>query len=152
MTQPARPYSVPDKIEPNLTRVLAYWESLKRSTNDMPFWDDVNLSMLPDLSDKLMLIDVFKEPLRLRFNVVGRELTDRYGEDVHGRFADKIEIRSPFQYLLSQCSAVIEGGVPTYYQHVSEETANRHTSGKYSRILLPMWGDGHIGMLLGAVV
>lgn len=152
MTLPARPYSVPDKIEPNLTRVLAYWESLKRSRNDMPFWDDVNLSMLPDLSNKLMLIDVFEEPLRLRFNIVGQELTDLYGADVRSQFADKIEIRTPFQYLLSQGSAAIEGRAPTYYQHVSEKTATPHESGTYSRILLPMWGDGHIGMLLGAVV
>jgi hypothetical protein len=152
MVQPVRPYAVPNKIEPNLARVMAYWESLKRSKNDMPFWDDVNLFVLPDLSDKLMLVDLFEEPVRFRFNVVGQKLTDRYGEDLGSRFADEIQIRAPLQYLLSQGSATIEGHAPTYYQHVTEDSETHNASGTYSRILLPMWGDGHIGMLLGAVV
>ena len=62
------PYPLPEKISPTLLRVISYWESLKRGNNKMPFWDDVNLSVLPDLTDRLLLIDVFANPERFRFN------------------------------------------------------------------------------------
>lgn len=52
----------------------------------MPFADDVNLSALPELADRMALIDVFEQPQRFRFSMVGRELA-RQGQDiVAGRF------------------------------------------------------------------
>jgi hypothetical protein len=151
----------------------------------MPFWDDINLTALPGLSGRLVLIEVFDKPLRFRFGIVGEELKERYGADVVGRFLDEIEIHHPFQYLNSQALATIESRAPTYYRHeatkrgssraadpfqylnsqglatiesrapthrheVAERDSSRATEG-YSRLILPMWGDGHIGMLLVAV-
>lgn len=145
------PYSVPSKLQADLARVRAYWDGLKRGNAGMPFWDDAKLSALPDLSSRLVLIDVFDKPLRFRFGTVGEEVQERYGADVVGKFSDEIEIRRPWHYFNSQCVATIEGRVPTYYQH---EIA-KHGSWRaktYSRLVLPMWGDGRIGMLLGAVV
>ena len=116
----------------------------------MPFWDDVSLAALPNLSGRLMLIDVFDKPLRFRFGIVGKELQARYRADVVGKFSDEIEIRHPFQYLNSQGLATIESRAPTYYRHeVAKHGSTR--AERYSRLILPMWGDGHIGMLLGAV-
>ena len=144
------PYSVPSKLEAELAHVRAYWEGLKRGEAGMPFWDDVNLAALPDLSGRLMLIDVFDKPLRFRFGIVGKELQARYRADVVGKFSDEIEIRHPFQYLNSQGLATIESREPTYYRHeVAKHGSTR--AERYSRLILPMWGDGHIGMLLGAV-
>ena len=145
------PYSVPSKLEASLARVRTYWEGLKRRDAGMPFWDDVNPAALPDLSGRLMLIEVFDKPLRFRFEIVGEELKEGCGADVVGRFSDEIEIRDPFQYLNSQGLAAIESRAPTYYRH---EVAKRGSSGAregYARLILPLWGDGRIGMLLGAV-
>lgn len=141
MPAPATPFPFPNKLERNLARVLSYWEGLKRAENNMPFWDDVKLSALPDLADSLLLIDVFVLPERFRFNTVGKGLAQRYGDAVTGKFLDELALREPFDYLRAQCSATIESRAPTY----------RADTVGYSRILLPMWGDGHIGMLLGAV-
>lgn len=58
------PFSVPRTIDPDLARVHAYWKSLERGENKMPFWDDFKISSLPDLADKLMLVDVFEKPER----------------------------------------------------------------------------------------
>jgi hypothetical protein len=137
--QPSAPFAVPKQQEPDLARVRAYWEGLKRAGNEMPFWDDASLSSLPDLADRSMLIDVLTGPSRFRFGTVGSELVDRYGAGVADKFIDEIEPRSPFDYLLSQCFATLEARAPTYHR------------GAHGRLLLPMWGDGHIGMLLGAV-
>jgi hypothetical protein len=144
------PYSVPSKLEADLARLRAYWEGLKRGDAGMPFWDDVNLTALPDLSGRLMLIDVFEKPLRFRFGTVGEELKERYGADYVGKFSDEIEIKRPLHYVSSQCVATMEGRAPTYYRHEVAKHGSSRAEG-YSRLILPMWGDGHIGMLLGAV-
>jgi len=134
------PFSLPEKLKPNLARVRAYWEGLRRADNAMPFWDDIKLSSLPDLADWLLLIDVFALPERFRFNTLGAGLAQRYGEDVKSKFLDELTLRAPFGYLRAQSSATVEGRGLTYYEAAG-----------CARLLLPMWGDGHIGMLLGAV-
>jgi hypothetical protein len=140
MPAPSVPFALPKVFDKNLARVFAYWEGLERADNDMPFWDDVKLSALPDLVDSLLLIDAFVLPERFRFRTVGKGLAQRYGEAVGGKFLDELELRAPFGYLRAQCSATVEARAPTY-----------HADAGYSRMLLPMWGDGHISMLLGAV-
>jgi hypothetical protein len=139
------PYSLPQHLEPDLARVLAYWEGLKRGEANMPFWDDMNPSALADLSDRLMLIDVFNNPVRFRLALVGDEIKAQHGGELIGKFLDELKVREPLSYLNSQSSATVESRMPTYYR--SPEAGRRG----YSRLLLPMWGNGHIGMLLGAV-
>ena len=146
------PYSFPEKFEPNLAVVRSYWESLKRAGNAMPFWDDVKTTSLPDLAGNLLLFDVFERPERYRFAFVGRDLMDWYGKQISSDFADEVELRNPFEYLISQCSATVEGCVPTYYRHVAIAMPQNRASESYARILLPLWGEGHIRMLLGAIV
>jgi hypothetical protein len=143
------PFALPATFEKSLARVLSYWESLKRADNDMPFWDDLKPSALSDQSDKLILIDVFAKPERFRFNVLADQLTRRYGEPLVGKFADETELRDPYAFLRAQCSATVEARVPTYYQHDTSNPPGGPAG--YSRILLPMWGEGQVRMLLGAV-
>lgn len=138
MTQP---YSIPTRISPDLARVHSYWKSLLRGAANMPFWDDVNLSDLPNLVDQLLLIDAFERPERFRFNHLGQALR---AEALTGKFIDEIEPTWPFQFLRSQCSATIEAAAPSYYR----QEAGART---YERLLLPLWGEGRIGMLMGAV-
>jgi hypothetical protein len=142
------PYAVPDSIESALARVMSYWSGLKRGGNDMPFWDDVSLSALPDLSDDLMLLDAFADPLRFRLSFVGKRLTEKYPEAVSGKFADDFEPREPLAYFLSQCCAAVESRAPTYYRHAP--SARWPGAVAYSRLLLPLWGDGRVSMLVGA--
>jgi hypothetical protein len=117
----------------------------------MPFWDDVKISSLSDLADNLLLIDVFEKPERCRFGLVGRNLLDWYGRQISNDFTDEIELRYPFEYLTSQCSATVEGRSPTYYRHVATAMPKK-ASESYACILLPLWGEGRIRMLLGAFV
>jgi hypothetical protein len=146
MHGPSAPFPLPDKLERELARVHSYWQGLRRAENSMPFWDDLKLSALSDSSGAVLLIDVFSDPERFRFNYLADELKQRYGETLAGKFADEIELRDPFTYLRAQCSATVEGRIPTYYR----QDANGG-SPDYSRILLPMWGNGSISMLLGAI-
>jgi hypothetical protein len=141
------PFAIPEKLPLGLRRVLDYWESLKRGENSMPFWDDVKLTSLPDLSDRLMLVDAFETPQRFRLNSVGERIRKRYGADLADKFVDEIVPNAPFEFLAAQASAAIEAKVPTFF---AGETGTGPHHG-YGRLLLPLWGNGHVGMLLGAI-
>lgn len=135
------PYALPATLEPDLAEVRAYWQSLIRGqASDMPYWDDVKLSALPKLEGQLMLIEVFEKPERFRLDILGKGLVKQYGSDATGKFADEIEPSAPFDFLRAQASATVEGRAPTYAKQ-----------GGQARLLLPLWGDGRISMILGAV-
>lgn len=135
------PYAVPARLSPDLTRVQAYWRGLLRGSAQIPFWDDAKLSDLPDLAERLFLVDVFQKPERFRFGLVGQALAT---DGLSGRFLDETDLDRPFDFLRSQCAAAVEGAGPTLFH----QSAGARP---YARLLLPMWGDGRISMLLGAV-
>ena len=68
------PFAPPRKLE--RISPATYWEGLKRRDAEIPFWDDVNLSALPELSDKLAMIEASDKPVQFRFGfgVVGAEI------------------------------------------------------------------------------
>jgi hypothetical protein len=137
------PFHVPSKVETGLARVRDYWLGLRRGQADIPFADDVKLSTLGDFDVDLMVIDVFERPARFRIGMASAGIGGRYGQLVEGLFIDEIEPHAPLDYLVSQCSATVEGRSPTYYRRTSALP--------YARLLLPLWGDGHISALLAAV-
>ena len=71
MTTSKSTYAPPRKLEPNLARVLTYWQKLKRREAEMPFWDDVNVSALAKLLGKLTMIEASEKPVRFRFGLGG---------------------------------------------------------------------------------
>jgi hypothetical protein len=147
------PFSQPEKLAPGLAHVHAYWEDLKRGAANMPFADDVNIATMPDMAGRLMLIEVFDKPVRFRLAMLGEQIKGRNGDGAVGKFLDEIEVHAPLQYLSSQSSATIESRAPTHYRH----GGGRHREhvlplDGYARILLPLWGNGRIAMLLGAVI
>jgi hypothetical protein len=140
------PYAVPDRLSPDLTRVQAYWRGLLRGGAEVPFADDARLTDIPDLVDRLVLIDVFERPERFRFANVGSALA---AEPLAGQFIDEIDLKPPFDLLRTQCCATVESAEPTYLKQEAKDKANAPKA--YARLLLPLWGDGRISMLLGIV-
>jgi hypothetical protein len=145
-------FSLPDELGPDLTRIQAYWNGLKRGANDIPFWDDVKFSLRSRLGRESMLIDVFENPLRFRFDLIGTDLTDWYGRAIGNTFLDEIELHAPFNDLIQQSKATVEGCAPTYYRQAGAGKGDAEHPRDYARLLLPLWGNGRIEMLLGAVV
>lgn len=134
------PFAVPSDLPPDLARVLAYWRGLLRGSADMPFADDVNLADLPDLARRLFLISAFSRPERFRFDLIGDDIKC---DGWTGLFLDEASPVTPFEFLSAQCAAAREAAAPTYYGRASPQG--------YARLLLPLWADGRISMLLGAV-
>ena len=143
----ALPFPLPERLDPTLNELCAYWNSLRRGNAGMPFTDDVKLGEVGKLSNLILLVEVFQKPERFRFNIVGDQIARRYGGELAGQFADEIPARAPLDYFLSQCSTTVEAHVPTFYRHAPRKGAGS----EYERIILPFWADGHIGALLGAI-
>lgn len=139
MTKTPRPFALPAKLPSGLGRVRDYWDGLKRGGNEIPFGDDVKLSALAGMEGHLLLVDVFEGPRRFRVNTMGKQIRDWYGADIVGKFADEIEWKGPLAYFAAQASATSEAAEPTYYHD------------GFIRLLLPLWGNGYVSMLLGAI-
>jgi len=137
-----------------LARVQAFWEGLKRRQATIPFWDDVHLSALAGLADKVTMLEASDPPVRFRFalRLTGKDVKREYGGVLDTKFLDEMKPQHPLEFLLSQCTATIESGAPTYYRHVGAAVRGQRSPQNYSRLVLPLWGEGHIGMLLAAFV
>jgi hypothetical protein len=144
MTSDSGAFPIPDSLEPDLERVRAYWNGLKRGENNIPFRDDVKLSTQAPLADHIMMIEAFENPLRFRFDIIGEAVTRRYGAAITGKFTDEVDQHPPIDRLTDQCQATVERRGPTCFRW---EAGGTH----YCRLILPLWGNGHIEMLIGAV-
>jgi hypothetical protein len=151
MAGPTQPFPLPQKLPTALARLHRYWIDLRRGDNDIPFSDDVNPSALADLSNNLMLMDVFEYPQRFRFSLIGQEISAKLNPNIISKFADEFEPRRPLDFFLAQASVTVEARAPTFY-HCEPFNEKDHRSAAYSRLLLPMWGNGQIDMLVGAIV
>lgn len=150
MPASSQPFPLPRNLPKPLHDVLEWWRKLIRAENTMPFADDVNPSELSQLTNNLLLVDVFAEPQRFRFNFLGAPLIRQLHANMTGKFADELELHAPLDYFLSQASATAEAKAPTYYASHSGASAAHRTAG-YSRLLLPTWGDGRVALLVGAI-
>jgi hypothetical protein len=151
MATPNQPFPLPNKLPPALARFQRLWKDLIRAENEMPFSDDVDLSLLSKASANLMLIDVFAGPQRFRFNHFGEKILRKLDNNIIGKFADELEPESPFDYFIAQASATVEAGTPTLYVSRAPTRGKVRNRG-YRRILLPTWGNGRVELLLGAIV
>lgn len=145
MSRAANPFPLPDSLSGELARVHAKWEDLRRAGNDIPFWDDLNPSTMSAERGRLMLLDVFENPERFRFALADPRLVPSQEAELSGKFIDETELGENFAFLRAQASATVEARAPTYYR-----CGSRGLSPGFARLLLPMWGDGRVGMLLGA--
>jgi len=144
-------FPLPDMLEPDLNRVHAYWQGLKRGENDIPFWDDVSFSMKTRLARDTLLIKAFENPLRFQLDLVGDDITQRYGTTITGKFSDEIDLHAPIDELTNQCRATVERRAPTYFRRVPSKQPQTAGEIGYSRLILPLWGGARVEMLLGAI-
>jgi hypothetical protein len=146
MTRPGNPFPLPVSLSGELARVHAKWEDLRRAGNSIPFSDDLNPSAMSAERGRLLLLDVFDNPERFRFALADPRLVPTQEAALSGKFIDEVELGGNFAFLRAQASATVEARAPTYYR-----CGSRGLSPGFARLLLPMWGDGRIGLLLGAL-
>jgi hypothetical protein len=140
MSRASNPFPLPQALERDLAAVHAYWLGLRRAENDMPFADDLNPAALSGQAGNVLLLDVFDKPERFRFSLLRGHFLLVQDKALSGKFIDEVALPAPLEFLRAQASATVEARAPTY-----QRGANA------ARRLLPLWGDGPISLLLGAV-
>ncbi len=137
-------FALPNFMSAEFAAIRGYWNSLKRGAATIPFTDDFKPGKLGRLSEMVAMLEVFERPLRFRFNLAGRNIERWYCGELDDRFADELIARPPLDDFLSQCTATIENGGPTFYRHAPEG------GGRYQRLMFPLWGEGHSNAILAA--
>ena len=136
----SHPFPLPDTLPRDLAAVHATWRTLRRGGNEIPFSDDLDPAALRKVAGQVLLLDVFDKPERFRFSHIAGDLLLAQETALSGKFIDEVDLAAPLAFLRAQASATVEARAPTCYAHMTG-----------ARILLPMWGDGRVSLLLGAV-
>jgi hypothetical protein len=147
MVHASQPFAVTHPVAASLDAVLSYWQDLRRGEASIPFWDDLRLADAKATGAEVFLVDVFATPERFRFAEIDMALDAGARDAVLGRFIDEVALPHGFEMLRAQCAATVEGARATVYSHEPAEAGERG----YERLLLPLWGEGQVHMLLGAL-
>ena len=140
MDKSSHPFPLPDTLPRDLAAVHAYWRGLRRGGNEMPFSDDLDPAALSKEAGQVLLLDVFDKPERFRFTHLAGGLLLAQETALSGTFIDEVDLKAPLGFLRAQASATVEARAPTCY-----------AGDGGIRLLLPLWGDGRVSLLLGAV-
>lgn len=108
----------------------------------MPFSDDLRLPQVYELPGRLLLLAVFAPPERFRIEYLNAAIRV---PSATGKFLDELPPSTEFAFLRAQASATLEATAPTLLRLTDS------FGDSFSRLLLPMWGNGQVNMLLGAL-
>lgn len=139
---PSTPFAIETPLGPRLAAVLDYWRGLLRGEATMPFADDLDMTRVSALVDDVFVLGVFERPERFRLDLAHLRGAAA-GEGLQGRFIDELELPTPFEFLRAQADAAVESQAPTVHRQGGERA--------YARLLVPLWGEGQVRLLLGAV-
>ena len=134
---------------PRLRELRDYWLSLA-SGRVMPSRDDLDPVDIPRLLPNLMLVDVFRDPQRFRFRLIGTRLTELARRDSTGRWLDASLYGDNVERVLVDLRACADTGAPV----ASLDTApylEKHWI-RAEALLLPLGRpDGTVDMILEGV-
>jgi hypothetical protein len=129
--------------DPDLIRFYDLWASLcgGRPLPSRKDFDPVQIPA-PYLSD-LMLIDVFHQPRRYRYRLVGTHIVTASGEDRTGRYFDEVAFFAMHPEVIEQYGTVVANARPHYSLEPFTNLLNGRTY-DVDRLLLPLSSDGRV--------
>jgi hypothetical protein len=141
--------SLTDNIEtPDLRRLYAYWEGLRRG-REFPARRDIDPFDFRYALGHVMLLDVLYQPLRFRFRLHGTALALRAGYDMTGKMADELPNAKNRAMLIERCRTVVERRRPLA---VIDNRLLDRSQLWFEVLWLPLSEDGSaISMLMGAL-
>ena len=91
---------------PILARLLSYWIE-RRQGRQFPARRDIDPLDFPYALGNISLIDVFHNPLRFRYRLVGTRITEQIGVEMTGRWLDDVPYPDYREILVSLYSRVV---------------------------------------------
>jgi hypothetical protein len=127
--------------DPDLVDFYDYWSALCRQ-RPMPSRKDIDpLEIAPSHLPNVMLIEVFHDPRRYRYRLVGTNVVEASGKNRTGRYFDDVNFFKIHPLVMQQYDRIVETGQPLYSL---EPFTNLRTGSNYDvdRLLLPLSTDG----------
>ena len=133
--------------DPRMVELLDYWRR-KRGGRTMPSRADIDPIDLKAHLGNLCLIDVEQNPLRMRYRLIGSNITQKMGRDATGRYYDEIyagqlleDVQASFRWIVEHRAPLRTHGQAFY------PDKNFY---RYEIINLPLADDGTtVNMVLG---
>ena len=141
-------------VSPNLGLLLDYWSGLCFGRR-MPARTDIDPMDMPrHLLPNILLIQVFHDPLRFYYRLMGTAIADILGEDWTGKFSDEIQLAH--ENVRLQYIETVEKAAPTIYLNQYSKydpSVGYERLLNYERVLLPLSDDDAVvHHLLGATL
>src|SRR5215813_216703 len=77
-------------LHPKIARVLAYWRAIHPAAGVLPGRQHFDPMAIPDVLPGIWLLDVEREPLRLRYRLAGTRIVESIGREVTGLWFDEV--------------------------------------------------------------
>jgi hypothetical protein len=133
--------------DPELVQFYDYWACLRRG-RQLPSRKDVDPLQMRGYLQNVMLIDVFHDPRRCRYRLVGTNVVDASGDDRTGRYFDEVDFFKIHPIIIQQYNDVVGTAQPLYSL---EPFTNLRNGSNYDvdRLILPLSSDGErVDMLM----
>lgn len=127
---------------PRAQRLYRYWLSIRPPRGGLPGRRDFDPVAVPDLLPGIWLLDVQREPFRLRYRLAGTAIVEAMGREVTGLWLEEAHprIREEAQFF-DRYRRVVETGVPSWRKGTPRLWTHRDF-GVIENLLLPFAADG----------
>lgn len=129
-----------DQIRSGAIRQLfEYWQSKCRDGRP-PRRADIEPTEIPKLMPSVLIVDIERDPFRVRYRLVGTRIVDATGFEFTGRYLDEISLPDDEGPVLESYELCSESKVPVLSRmtwHLDEDTV-----GEYDACFLPLSDDG----------
>jgi len=125
-----------------LATLYAHWRALPRGGRRFPARAAFDPFDIPDALGALWLLDIERDPFRLRYRLVGTRIVAAVGEDATGRYLDELPNADPERPLdLSRFRLTADTGAATWAR-TRPHLLKAATWTEVENLVLPLAADG----------
>ena len=144
--------SLPQSCDRRLLELHEYWRSLAPAEGQLPGRQHFDPLHIPALLPWVWLLDVYRNPLRFKFRLVGTEHARISGRDVTGQWLDEVHRDATKAETYPQLIAAAESATMGY-RRGPPLFPEQGEFAEMERLLLPMARNGRdVDMLLAITV
>lgn len=144
-------FSLPDDCDWRIRALYDHWRSIHPPSGlpDRQHFDPLDV---PRLLGNIWMIDVFRDPLRFRFRLVGTVMVDFMGHDATGKWVDDLTSGPEGDLAIERLRRLVEEKTPIYRAGPPSITHQKDFY-RLERVYLPLAGDGvTVDIILGIAV
>ena len=137
---------------PNVRRLHDYWRAVHPAAG-LPGRQHVDPSALSDLLPGIWLLDVYRDPFRLKYRLAGSEIVAAIGREVTGMWLDEAHPHISYDQLaLQRYQHVVLSKRPSWRTGTPNFWTHRSLS-RIENLLLPLAKDGEtVDMILAYTI